>query len=203
MYCTDGVTFTWCIVENTRHCRSRPTITVQTHMTSDDDDARTRGAYDVTPIVQSRYFILPVSAAAVGTIIGAVRGSRMAALRFLAENAHRPPTTIRGWYLYNKTKNYRRMAAGLKHGGADALRLGVATSVWVGIEDGLERCGHPWAEAKEFGAGVGTALAFSSVYRLPWRTARRTVVLGTLVGGCMGLLRWTRSYLRGTVASND
>ncbi|KAI6047122.1 hypothetical protein EDC04DRAFT_588104 [Pisolithus marmoratus] len=168
-----------------------------------DDDARAERAYDVTPIIHSRYFVLPVSAAAIGTIIGVVRGSRMAALRFLAENAHRPPTTIRGWYLYNKTKNYRRMAAGLKHGGADALRLGVMTMIWVGIEDGLERCGHPWTEAKELGAGVGTALAFSTVYRLPWRTASRTVMLGTLVGGCMGLLRWTRSYLRGTVGSHD
>ncbi|KAI6105522.1 hypothetical protein F5141DRAFT_1124195 [Pisolithus sp. B1] len=177
--------------------------TAETHMVQGDDDAGTGNAYDVTPIIHSRYFILPVSAAAVGTVVGAVRGSRMAALRFLAENAHRPPTTIRGWYLYNKTKNYRRMAAGLKHGGADALRLGVTTLVWVGIEDGLERCGYPWTEAKEFGAGVGTALVFSSVYRLPWRTASRTVMLGTLVGGCMGLLRWTRGYLRGTVEPHD
>ncbi|KAI6117642.1 hypothetical protein EV401DRAFT_1968440 [Pisolithus croceorrhizus] len=146
-------------------------------MVQGDDDAGTGNAYDVTPIIHSRYFILPVSAAAVGTVVGAVRGSRMAALRFLAENAHRPPTTIRGWYLYNKTKNYRRMAAGLKHGGADALRLGVTTLVWVGIEDGLERCGYPWTEAKEFGAGVGTALVFSSVceWFLWSRTARSQV----------------------------
>ncbi|KAG6333506.1 hypothetical protein ID866_5582 [Astraeus odoratus] len=131
-----------------------------------DDETRGESAYDVTPILHSRYFILPVSAAVVGTVIGAIRGSRMAALRFLAENAHRPPTTIRGWYLYNKTKNYRRMAAGLKHGGVDALKLGVTTLVWVGIEDGLGRCGQPWAEARELGAGVGTALAFSSVYMI-------------------------------------
>lgn len=176
-------------------------------------DPNDDGPYDVTPIVHSRYFMLPISAAAVGTVIGAVRGSRMAGLRFLAENAHRPPTTIRGWYLYNKTKNYRRMAAGLKHGGADAFRLGVTTLVWVCIEDGLERCGQPWAEAKELGAGVGTAMAFSSVCglfllctplhsngrtdRLPWRTTRRTAVVGVLVGGCMGVLRWTQTYLRG------
>lgn len=153
--------------------------------------------YDVTPIIHSRYFMLPVSAAVVGTVIGAVRGSRMAGLRFLAENAHRPPTTIRGWYLYNKTKNYRRIAAGLKHGGGDALRLGVTTLAWVGIEDGLERCGQPWTETRELGASIGTAMAFSSVYRLPWRTAGRTVMLGMLVGGCMGLLRWTQTYLRG------
>lgn len=124
------------------------------------------GPYDVTPILHSRYFILPASAAMMGTLIGAVRGSRQASLRYLAENAHRPPTTVQGWYFYNKTKNYRRMAAGLQEGGRNAVKLGVAALVWVGIEDGLERCGQPWAEAKELGAGVGTASVFAVACKL-------------------------------------
>jgi hypothetical protein len=118
------------------------------------------GRYDVTPILESRYFILPASAAFVGVFIGAVRGSRLASLRFLAENAHRPPKTIRGWYLYNKTKNYKRMAAGLLCGGKDGVKLGMTALVWVGIEDGLGRYGTP---IEEVGAGVGTAGAFSVV----------------------------------------
>ncbi|KIL00392.1 hypothetical protein PAXRUDRAFT_91976, partial [Paxillus rubicundulus Ve08.2h10] len=133
---------------------------------STNDEVSSDGPYDVTPIIHSRYFILPVSAALMGTLIGAVRGSRMASLRFLAENAHRPPSTIRGWYLYNKTKNYRRIAAGLQEGGLNAGKLGVTALVWVGIEDGLERCGQPWAEAREFGAGVGTAGIFATVCKL-------------------------------------
>ncbi|KIJ70320.1 hypothetical protein HYDPIDRAFT_105028 [Hydnomerulius pinastri MD-312] len=128
-----------------------------------NDEVSSVGPYDVTPILQSRYFILPASAALMGTLIGAVRGSRRASLRFLAENAHRPPTTIRGWYLYNKTKNYRRMAAGLKEGGLHAAKLGVTALVWVTMEDGLERCGQPWAETRELGAGVGTAGVFATV----------------------------------------
>ncbi|EGO01717.1 hypothetical protein SERLA73DRAFT_28495, partial [Serpula lacrymans var. lacrymans S7.3] len=84
--------------------------------------------------VTSRYFILPASAAVVGTLIGMVRGSRLAALRFLAENAHRPPTTVRGWYFYNKTKNYRRMQGGLKAAGVDGSKLALTALGWVGIE---------------------------------------------------------------------
>lgn len=168
-------------------------------------------AYDVTPILHSRYFILPASAATIGTLIGAVRGSRLASLRYLAENAHRPPTTVQGWYFYNKTKNYRRMAAGLREGGLNAMKLGVAALVWVGIEDGLERCGQPWAEARELGAGIGTAGVFAAVCRLfhcfqctmfwtfldrlPWRSGRHAMSLGVLVGGGMGFLRWARSRL--------
>ncbi|KAJ8585306.1 hypothetical protein M405DRAFT_414964 [Rhizopogon salebrosus TDB-379] len=166
---------------------------------STNDEVRSNEPYDVTPIVQSRYFVLPASAAFIGVFIGAVRGSRLASLRFLAENAHRPPKTIRGWYLYNKTKNYRRMAAGLKSGGKDATKLGVTAFVWVGIEDVLERCGPPWVDVKELGAGVGTAGVFSIVYRLPWRTGSRALLLGSLIGGGMGFLRWAREYLRKTV----
>lgn len=41
--------------------------------------------------------VLPASAALVGLVIGMSRGGSRARLRFLAENAHRPPTTIQGW----------------------------------------------------------------------------------------------------------
>ncbi|KAG2058903.1 hypothetical protein BDR06DRAFT_54309 [Suillus hirtellus] len=152
--------------------------------------------YDVTPILESRYFILPASAALVGVFIGVVRGSRLASLRFLAENAHRPPKTIRGWYLYNKTKNYKRMAAGLLSGGKEGVKLGVTALVWVGIEDGLGRCGAGFDDLKEVGAGVGTAGAFSIVYRLRWRTTSRALMLGSIIGGGMGFLRWAREYLK-------
>lgn len=176
------------------------------------EEVPSEGPYDLTPAVHSRYFVLPVSAAILGTLIGGVRGSRQASLRFLAENAHRPPTTVQGWYFYNKTKNYRRMAAGLREGGKNALGLGMAALVWVGIEDGLERCGQPWAGARELGAGLGTASVFAGACecmcsverrvdnhefldRLPWRTGCRAMCLGGIVGGGMGLLRWAKSYL--------
>ncbi|KAG1753813.1 uncharacterized protein EDB91DRAFT_1099953, partial [Suillus paluster] len=172
-------------------------------MSNYEDGASSNEPYDVTPILQSRYFILPASAAFVGVFIGAVRGSRLASLRFLAENAHRPPKTIRGWYLYNKTKNYKRMAAGLKSGGKDAAKLGVTGLVWVGIEDGLGGCGTPWDDLKEVGAGAGTAGAFAGVYQLPWRTGRRALLLGMMIGGGMGFLRWARKYLRKAVDARD
>lgn len=143
------------------------------------DEVSSEGPYDVTPILHSRYFVLPVSAAILGTLIGAVRGSRRASLRFLAENAHRPPTTVQGWYFYNKTKNYRRMAAGLQEGGLNAMKLGVAALVWVGIEDGLERSGQPWAEARELGAGVGTASMFTVVCKL-FRCPRYRILTPTI-----------------------
>lgn len=50
------------------------------------------------------YFYVPSTilastpmAAAIGFILGARRGAVKARLRFLAENAHRQPTTVQGW----------------------------------------------------------------------------------------------------------
>ena len=74
-----------------------------------------KGERRVSPLV------LPVVCASVGMALGFYRGGRMASLRFLAENAHRAPKTIKGWYLYNKTKNYRILYGGLKDGAKDAV----------------------------------------------------------------------------------
>ena len=65
--------------------------------------------------------VLPVVCASAGMALGVYRGGRLASLRFLAENAHRAPRTVKGWYFYNKTKNYRMMYGGLKAGAKDAV----------------------------------------------------------------------------------
>jgi hypothetical protein len=96
-----------------------------------------------------------------GTVIGLVRGSRAAGLRFLAENAHRPPTTVRGWYFYKKTKNYKMMLGGLSKAGTDAAKLGFTALAWVTFEEGLNHLG--WGEIGEVGAGIGTAGVFAGV----------------------------------------
>jgi hypothetical protein len=129
---------------------------------STDDDSPPRQIHLTIP---PRLYIVPGAALLVGSCIGIVRGSRRASLRFLAENAHRPPTTIRGWYLYNKTKNYKVLLGGLKAGGADASRLAATAFGWVSVEEGLERAG--FGDFREVGAGVGTAGVFSAVCE--WR----------------------------------
>ena len=144
---------------------SRPPSTHTSHDTAatalavdrDDDDRPTA----IRINIPSRYYILPGAAIIVGTTIGLFRGSRTASLRFLAENAHRPPTTVQGWYFYNKTKNYRVILGGLKEAGADAFKLGTTASGWVAIEEGCNRVGLD--DFAEVAAGVGTAGVFSAV----------------------------------------
>ncbi|CDO71317.1 hypothetical protein BN946_scf184908.g74 [Trametes cinnabarina] len=144
--------------------------------------------------IPERYYLLPGAAILVGTTIGLFRGSRTASLRFLAENAHRPPRTVRGWYLYNKTKNYRVLLGGLKGAGADATKLGLTAAGWVMLEEGCTRLGLD--DAREVAAGLGTGALFGAVYGLPWAAIRRTTGLGLLIGGTLRALRWSKEYLR-------
>ncbi len=111
--------------------------------------------------IPPRFYLLPGGAMCVGTAIGLVRGSRETGLRFLAENAHRPPTTVQGWYFYNKTKNYKMMLGGLRRAGTDAAKLGFTALAWVTFEEGLHQVGRD--DLGEIGAGIGTAGIFAGV----------------------------------------
>ena len=123
------------------------------------------------PAQYRRYVYLPVTGLCVGVFLGFVRGARRASWRFLAENAHRTPRTMRGWYLYKKTKNYRVLLGGATEGGRDGMKLCVAGLVWAGVEDGVERLGEEGerrgygtgqaGRAKEVGAGLVTAGLFA------------------------------------------
>lgn len=125
----------------------------------DDDRPQPR---QIRVTVPQRFYILPGAAIVLGATLGFVRGSRRASLRFLAENVHRPPTTVQGWYFYNKTKNYRVLMGGLKESGLDAVKLGTTATGWVCVEEGMSRLDLPWAQnLKEVVAGVGTAGIFS------------------------------------------
>ena len=111
--------------------------------------------------IPPRMYQIPLTAVGLGCAIGIMRGGRTASLRFLAENAHRPPKTVQGWYFYKKTKNYRVMLGALKGAGVEAGKLTALGLAYVGIEEGLVRAG--WGGAKDMGAAVGTALVFSTV----------------------------------------
>lgn len=200
----------------------RPQLLTSTTMSSpaaaaaDDDAPAARKQIRLT--IPQRFYLLPGAAIVLGVTIGLFRGSRRASLRFLAENVHRPPTTVQGWYFYQKTKNYRVILGGLKEAGADALRLGTTAAGWVCFEEGATRLGEDVENVKEVIAGVGTAGIFSLACefsvrshpllgvrwadscacadQLPMKATGRTMLLGLLIGCSLRGLRYTQEKLR-------
>ncbi|KAF4574753.1 hypothetical protein EYR36_006103 [Pleurotus pulmonarius] len=142
---------------NTTHAHgmTEPTMTID----ASEAEGTTPEKRVIHITVPPRWYLIPGTAFIAGAAIGVVRGGQTESLRFLAENAHRPPTTVEGWYFYNKTKNYRIMLAGLKSGGWEAAKLAALGVGWVGIEEGVERAGL--GDVREVIAGVGTAAMFS------------------------------------------
>jgi len=80
------------------------------------------------PLVVPFSTLLVSSAMTLGFVSGFANGARHTALVFLAENAHRRPETVQGWYFYNKTKYYRMILGGFRRGGQTGLQL----AGWVG-----------------------------------------------------------------------
>lgn len=96
-----------------------------------------------------------------GFALGVSRGGTMAGLRFRAENAHRQPRTMPGWYLYHKSKNYHVIYGGVTQG----LRMAGRCGVWVGMFSVAEEAVDHLRRRKDclstVVAGLGTAGIFS------------------------------------------
>ena len=61
-------------------------------------------------------------------------GARHTGLVYLAENAHRRPETVQGWYFYNKTKYYRMILGGVQRGASTGMRLTGWVAGWCLID---------------------------------------------------------------------
>ncbi|KAK0498512.1 hypothetical protein EDD18DRAFT_1104049 [Armillaria luteobubalina] len=163
---------------------------MSTDLDSDTDRGEKKRQIYLT--VPPRLLVLPPAFFVVGSLLGFIRGTRSASLKFLAENAHRPPRTLQGWYFYNKTKNYKVLLAGSTGAVKEGVKLAIVGAGWAGIEEGFEMKGWP---GKEIAAGTGTAAVISALYRLGWHTSGRTIALGAIMGGVMQALLAGRQYV--------
>ncbi|UZJ54707.1 hypothetical protein CBS101457_004027 [Exobasidium rhododendri] len=100
---------------------------------------------------------IPLTGFTLGFGAGLYGGAKRSSLVFMAENAHRRPDTVQGWFFYNKTKNYRVLLAGITSGLKTGARVGFWTLAYVGIEYGItrlqqDRARRQGGEAADIGA---------------------------------------------------
>ncbi|BGP53106.1 hypothetical protein JCM8202_004190 [Rhodotorula sphaerocarpa] len=153
----------------------------------------------------------PAAAFSFGFTSGAVSASKLAAKQFLAENAHRLPTTVQGWYFYQKTKNYRVAWSGIKGGLRTGARLGLWTGAFLGCEDLVDRgcraavrqSGYddPDHVRSKWISGTVSGGALAGVagwyYRLHRASGPRRLALGLAMGALAGGTIDLRDWLRG------
>ncbi|GAN10762.1 conserved hypothetical protein [Mucor ambiguus] len=98
-----------------------------------------------------------------GFSIGAYLGGRQSGLQYLAENAHKLPTTVQGWYFYHKTKNYRMMLGGVKRGVRFAGKTGGLCLLYGSLEAALDDMRGEADVMNSVAAGVTTGTVFSAL----------------------------------------
>ena len=113
-----------------------------------------------------RVLVTSIFAFAGGAVLGGYQGSKMASLRFRAENSHRFPTTATGWYFYHRTKNYKCMLAAIK----EAFKLGPRIPAWtIGFFFVEEAVDH-WRGTRDCFSTVVAGLTISSIFSVKSRS---------------------------------
>ncbi|KAF7592714.1 hypothetical protein BBP40_012545 [Aspergillus hancockii] len=139
-----------------------------------------------------------LSAFSVGMAIGSSHGSKKAAYRFRAENAHRFPTTSTGWFQYHKTKNYTAIVGGVKEGMKMGFKLGFGALAFCLFEETVDYARH---DRRDFLSTVTAGLSFSGIYSLLARhdvyTAARTTKLGLKLSLVYGLMQDALESMKG------
>ncbi|KAF1815494.1 hypothetical protein P152DRAFT_390730 [Eremomyces bilateralis CBS 781.70] len=139
------------------------------------------------------------AAAASGFLLGTFKGGQEAGYVFRAENAHRLPTSQRGWFFYHKTKNYQAAYGGVREGIKMGVKLGGWTAAFLLAEQAVDslRPDEGKDALSTVVAATGTTGAFSLWNRFPAATAARTARLGIGIGICYGLLQDALGLVRG------
>jgi hypothetical protein len=110
---------------------------------------------------KTRVFLISSMGGFWGFSMGAFLGAKHSGLQYLAENAHRLPTTVQGWYFYHKTKNYRMMLGGVKRGMRFAAKTGGMCFMYGAIEAGLDEARGEADVFNSVAAGMTTGTLFS------------------------------------------
>ncbi|KAF9572608.1 hypothetical protein BGW38_008504, partial [Lunasporangiospora selenospora] len=145
-----------------------------------------------------RIALITTTASFWGFVLGGVIGSRQSGMQYLAENAHRLPKTMEGWYFYHKRKNYRMLWGALSRGSVYAAKTGALVGLFECLEASLDfyRGGADMFNSTI--AGVASGAIFSVINKLPRQSSKHTLVLGAGYGLASGALQDLSSYLKGS-----
>ncbi|KAI9487751.1 MAG: hypothetical protein EXX96DRAFT_535879 [Benjaminiella poitrasii] len=136
-----------------------------------------------------------------GFSIGAFLGARQSGLQYLAENAHKLPTTVQGWYFYHKTKNYRMMLGGIKRGVRYAGKTGGLCLLYGTLEATMDDIRGEADVLNSVTAGVTTGTLFSLLTRLTRGSFRYSIAFGAVFGLAAGGLSDLYRYAAGDTPS--
>ncbi|ORX36823.1 hypothetical protein BD324DRAFT_627315 [Kockovaella imperatae] len=135
---------------------------------------------DASQLLPSSVGAYALGAGAIGFIIGAKRGGARARLRFLAENAHRPPKTKEGWYWYLRARNYIMIKNGVLTGVRYGSAFSIATGCYALLDESIG-----WYRENRLGDVVPRAIPEEEMRRFTWRRGEVRLYDGAIAGGLL------------------
>ncbi|GLA68051.1 hypothetical protein AtubIFM55763_000313 [Aspergillus tubingensis] len=146
--------------------------------------------------LRKRIQYMSTSAFSAGLGIGYMHGSKTAAYRFRAENAHRFPDAARGWYQYHKSKNYQAFLQGSTQGLKMGLKLGTGALCFCLLEEVVDYARH---DQRDFLSTVTAGLSMSGIYtRQDIYTAARSAKTGLKLSLAYGIVQDVLETWKGT-----
>ncbi|KAK9452120.1 uncharacterized protein V1518DRAFT_410409 [Limtongia smithiae] len=119
--------------------------------------------------------------------LGCYRGGTLASLRFLAENSHRLPTTVQGWYFYHKRKNYVILHAAMKESFKFTLRTTGFIATMFGLEAGLDAARGQIDFVNTMIGAVGVGFLYAASQHIPRSQVKATLRSGAKFGLIYGI----------------
>ncbi|KAJ1801715.1 hypothetical protein LPJ59_000006 [Coemansia sp. RSA 2399] len=159
-------------------------MTLQQQSVGDNDAANPSPLMRIRMEPIDRLATMTMVSFGAGALCGSYLGGKQAGRRYLAERAHRLPTTVEGWYFYQKWKNYRVTLGAFKGAAKYGAKVGACVMAFSSIEALVDRKVGEAQMASSMVAGLSTAVGISLAARLPRSSTRRAC----LAGLCVGLL---------------
>ncbi|TPX72102.1 hypothetical protein SpCBS45565_g00482 [Spizellomyces sp. 'palustris'] len=189
----NGLTTSFSLPSTTSYYTSLPSH-VFAYITARNPKARAEARSQLSPEVIWTLH-LGFAGALGGFMTGFYLGGRHRSYQFLAENAHRMPKTVAGWYYYHKYKNYEIAHFGFKSGFKYAGRFGAISAGFGASEALLEALTGRESWVNTVGAGLAASLTFSAASRLTYQYAKYAVLFGLCSSFAVGMLEDTYAYL--------
>lgn len=145
---------------------------------------------------EQRLAVALLIAGSVGFFRGIIQGSRLAAMRYLAENAHRLPRNVGSWYFFHKRKNYVTLKDGVNTGAVWAFKYCAVTGFFIVTEAAIDRVRQRVDFLATTGSATLSGLTVALYKKLELKQAIRSaagfMMFGLVVGIAEDALRFLR-----------
>ncbi|KAJ2785585.1 hypothetical protein GGI15_001858 [Coemansia interrupta] len=141
-----------------------------------------------------RIVLMTLVSTGVGVLAGGYLGGQLSGRQYLAERAHRLPTTVSGWFFYQKWKNYRVLLGAMKGAVRYGGKVGGCVLAYSSIEATVDRLVGEAQVFSSVAAGLATAVGMSLIAGLPRSSARRARIVGLAVGAITGAAQDAARY---------